>query len=1321
MNRCRCVCLCLVLAWVCSISAEDRPRFEGKTVREWMTEDLPPDEFGRYCYLPALAQMGPATLEEVPSLLEALKDREGERDHQDKPKRVENRLTQVGIFAATTLAHVGPVARPALLKALRHEHPRVRAGSALALGLMRPRQAEALPALREALRDRDDEVRLHAALAVHRIEGKTEALVASLIDILKSRTPELRKQALAELERLGPAAKAAVPALIDALRDEHLLEAREVEGFSFNWPLSAVARALVAIGPEAAPALREAAADREALVRTHALLALACLPTPDKETLTLLRAALEDRVAEVRLIAAIHLWRHTREAKPVVPVLLELRKDRERVLAVIATDTLARIGAPAREAIPLLVEQLKDEDKGWSAHIALRRFGTEAIPALVQSLGDNTPIKHSSFELTMSDLAASLLSNLKPASIPALLRALEFGNVRVRIAAARELASPQASPRVFAALREASTDIDVRVRFEALVGLARYDELGDPDPVARALADLLKLKGFPHRRHAAQALDRMGHRARKALPVLREAVKDTDPAIRDTVAPLLHKLEPDNRDALTWMVNQIKKNGKDYSRPAPLPAAALPQVVLLVKDRDVHVRANALQALADMPVEIKPLLPLLLAALKEENSDVVAAAAKVLAAKAAADPEVRAALLGLEKRLERMAESTCEEILAALRHTGAEGIAVFRRALADTRLQASASYAALDLGEQGQSLLPVLLPLLSSKEFRTREIATAAFFSIAGSGNLPLKTLRQLLDSPDLSVRRSTAAFLNNRAEEGPALVPLLIEGLRNSDRYAPLPLPNGFVGQHGAYGVDGGPGFRGPFRVTPNFTHIGALGGQGWPSGTGVWGGMRFMEPSGAMIPPAVRSEAALGLRKAGPAARDAIPMLLAMLKGDDPAELTLAATLLGEIGPRAKSAVPILRKLMKDHDRVVRAAAAGALSRLDRTAVEAIPVLAEALREQVRTEGIPGPHIEGLARFGKPAVPILIELLKDRRAVHRLTSPLGWTTGPEGEILAGQAAFALGEIGPEAVEALPALLEILRDRSGMESFPFVLHSVDRLQLWQPSVLETAVRAVGRMGPAAKAAVPLLLEVARDSLASPSLRQKAVEALWRMGEKPEPLMPVVRELLSDRFLLDDFDWLGELGPAAGDAVPVLVRWLDEGNVSAARLLGRLGPRAKPALLNLRTALRAPGAELRTASAVALWRIECKSTEVLPTLLAALRDSDGEDVLAALGGIGKEARDAVPRLRSLLAEGPLSRRILATETVWRITGDTGAVLPVLQRGLESGDPATRRKAVEVLGALGPAARPAADAIKELVEDTERDVRLAAAAALRKIP
>ncbi len=1346
MKRISIVCVCLTLGWGCSVLGRERMLYKGKTPREWLTgaddSNVLPSELRDR--LAGLGDFGAAGQEVIPDLIELLKHRteEAVKRMVISQELTPNRLSPTGEDAANVLAHIGPPAVPLLLKALENENPRVRAGAAFALGSMRPTQVQALPALRTAIKDRDEQVRLLAALAVQRMDGKTETLVPVLIDTLRARTPELRRQAVDELERLGPAGAAAVPALIEALRDEYLEEMRLLirtelsHGDSIRLPQSRAVAALVAIGPVAAPALIEAAADRAPQVRASALLTLASLHPASKETLAILRGALKDREPVVRLIAAIHLWRHAQEVETVVPVLMELLKGTDLALSGAAAIALARIGSPARRAIPILIEHRKDRDRGEATRLALRLFGKEAVPALVSLLAnkeDAQPVP------------------LGREAVPALVRALESDNAIIRAAAAADLLSLDAhSPQVIAALREAARDIDSRVRFRALVGLARFDVLGKRDEVALALAEFLKLKTFPHREEAARTLLAMGHAARKALPVLREVIKDTN--IRE-VAELLRFLEPGNPDAeaqfINWAIEQVKRDRGGYEL-ARLPVAALPKLVPLLKTGVPNVRLNVLGTLARMDVEASQIVPLLLATLADGSTNRIARIAEVLVERAPNDPKVKAALLGLEKHLGKRDPDDEREVLEAIGRAGVEATAVYRRALTNPKMRKPAAEALEMIGRQGQPLLPVLLPLLDDKDPATRLAAARATIAVGGKIEPAVRTLGELLDSPELSVRRESAFILSSLVDREPSAVPLLVRGLQNSDRHAPLTLPTGFVGQQGAYGVQGYPGFNGPFLVGINYTNIGSLGGQMFPRGTGVWGGMRFPEYRSIQTF-SVRSESALGLRQAGPAAREAVPVLITLFKQGDDGGRVLAANLLGEIGPRARPAVPLLREALKDRDRRVRAAAANALSRLDRRAVEAIPVLVETLREEIRTDVIPGPGIEGLARFGQPAVSALVTLLKDRHTVYRLADPLGLMPSPEAEVLAGQAAWALAEIGPDALEALPALLEVLREppnRERPESYDGtddLIHNLGRMELRQRSLRRTALHALSRIGPKARDAVPLLLRIAHDSVEGPAIRLAAAEALWRIERKAEPAASVGRELFLGRssgLSLGHFAWLGELRPSVKDLVPLVVLQLEDpeqfgdpstwDHLRAAQLLGRLGPSGEPGVARLRQLLRAPFPGLRANAAVALWRIEGKPGNLPRVLIDALSHwpwegpdelltgEEGLEAVATLGAMREAARDALPLLRTYLQDDNVLMRIHAAEALWRISGDEKAALAVLRRGLESGDKSLRLKSAEALGAFGAAARPARAALKELLEDAERDVRETAMAALKKI-
>lgn len=96
-------------------------------------------------------------------------------------------------------------------------------------------------------------------------------------------------------------------------------------------------------------------------------------------------------------------------------------------------------------------------------------------------------------------------------------------------------------------------------------------------------------------------------------------------------------------------------------------------------------------------------------------------------------------------------------------------------------------------------------------------------------------------------------------------------------------------------------------------------------------------------------------------------------------------------------------------------------------------------------REWGVRQTATDSLARIGMPALPALIEALKDPQASVR-----------------DRAAHALARMGPPASQAVPALIDALEDPD-----------------WR--VRRSAARALGQIGPSAEAAVPALIEVIRD------------------------------------------------------------------------------------------------------------------------------------------------------------------------------------------------------------------------------------------------
>jgi HEAT repeat protein len=195
------------------------------------------------------------------------------------------------------------------------------------------------------------------------------------------------------------------------------------------------------------------------------------------------------------------------------------------------------------------------------------------------------------------------------------------------------------------------------------------------------------------------------------------------------------------------------------------------------------------------------------------------------------------------------------------------------------------------------------------------------------------------------------------------------------------------------------------------------------------------------------VRHDAVLTLNMMGPeAAKIALPAVLDQLKNKDAVGRPDAAFLLRQyvlldyLGPEVKTVRTALIGYLKDSDVGVRQEAAFALGYFGAAGKPAIPALIDGLKDSDMY--VRGSCIHALSTFGtdaRPAVPALTQLLKDPEPYLRVNAAeVLWRLGekkPESLAVliavvkdhpldAPGAARVLGDIGPDAKVALPALL---------------------------------------------------------------------------------------------------------------------------------------------------------------------------------------------------------------------------------------------------------------------------------------------------------
>jgi hypothetical protein len=182
----------------------------------------------------------------------------------------------------------------------------------------------------------------------------------------------------------------------------------------------------------------------------------------------------------------------------------------------------------------------------------------------------------------------------------------------------------------------------------------------------------------------------------------------------------------------------------------------------------------------------------------------------------------------------------------------------------------------------------------------------------------------------------------------------------------------------------------------------------------------------------------------------------LVEVLGDRDPRVRVVAAQALGELRVGADAAVPVLARALSDPDARVRQAAAEALGDLGSAAMPALPALISALQDSDQGPQ-PGWVVRvrasaafALAKIGRPAeaaAPALEGLLRDADDRTRL-----------------QAAVALWRIRREVRSTLPVLLELLVDRPNW------------VGAW------TVCEVLGEMGPLAIEAVPALTNSLRPA-----------------------------------------------------------------------------------------------------------------------------------------------------------------------------------------------------------------------------------------------
>ncbi|HEY5838594.1 MAG TPA: PQQ-binding-like beta-propeller repeat protein [Pyrinomonadaceae bacterium] len=219
--------------------------------------------------------------------------------------------------------------------------------------------------------------------------------------------------------------------------------------------------------------------------------------------------------------------------------------------------------------------------------------------------------------------------------------------------------------------------------------------------------------------------------------------------------------------------------------------------------------------------------------------------------------------------------------------------------------------------------------------------------------------------------------------------------------------------------------------------------------------------------------------------------------------------------------------------NDPKIRATAEAALVK---RSARALPLLRRFLNTD--NEDLHLETFEIIQRIGPAAIPLIIELLRDKRTSLRRS-----------------AVNELIDLAPDTESIQPALRRALKDEDSMvaadaaralgalgkRASPSVSALINALSHDEPHVRIYAAEALASIGPKADAATKHLARALRDPI--PGVRWAAAEALAGIGPDAQSAVPQLIEALQDEFLyvrICAAEALGSIGPKALTAVEAL-------------------------------------------------------------------------------------------------------------------------------------------------------------------------------------
>jgi HEAT repeat protein len=305
------------------------------------------------------------------------------------------------------------------------------------------------------------------------------------------------------------------------------------------------------------------------------------------------------------------------------------------------------------------------------------------------------------------------------------------------------------------------------------------------------------------------------------------------------------------------------------------------------------------------------------------------------------------------------------------------------------------------------------------------------------------------------------------------------------------------------------------------------------------------------------------------------------------------LPRRLLGNIG---KEAVPSIITLLESNDAEVRASAVFALVLVGKDAETAVNDLEKAIQDE-------DPRVRARAAVAL----VQIDPGYAPAVSTQLNSALEYGFDDQDRETQIHATLLLGQMGEEAIEAVPALIKIAQDCCSFDAEPAV-----------KAIIALGTIAESGQGVQMGEAVSPLVEIL-DSKRHPANFQPRAEAaltLGKIGQEADRVVPALIRAsgdLDEDVRINAHIALGMFGVNLHDIIPELLTNLDDENVDvrrqAALSLAELGPYAVPGLL---TALENGSPSARIGAAYALGNMKFSTREIVEALQAIVLAEDND-------------------------------------------------------------------------------------------------------------